>query len=431
MTMKYLLLLIILLKIEISFSQNLFQGSELKKANFFYEDNANGDTVLGDYEPTGIIALDDGSVLISTEFSINFPNEYITPIIYDTAYFRRSAIYRKKSHISSGSVFKLNAQFEKEWEIVFKEKRVEKILLSGENRIYVIGEEVQMKHYWISEISSDGKILWTKTIKYKDNIAVPAAALDKKNNLYLLLEAECKVPVRINLKNQNDRRRIVFFEEEDLNNRIAIAKYSPEGKKRWIKTLDKRRKYEKFGYNLVVSDSLVFASSTYEGFKKRGTDYDKIEGKIVSVLKKNGRRVKKFELQENEILLYNKGLLTITSYTKDVFKLFLNSNIRDSISIFSARKDIRISNFIPIKNGYLILGENYNSDLDFMLIKLTKDLKFDDYWSNTNEGYQECRGAVENSDGSIYVVGKCYKKLNDSKKSLAAYICLIKIVNSK
>ena len=40
----------------------------IQEFNFFYKDSIDNIVSFGDYEPTGFVSFDDGSLIISTEF---------------------------------------------------------------------------------------------------------------------------------------------------------------------------------------------------------------------------------------------------------------------------------------------------------------------------------------------------------------------------
>jgi len=97
----------------------LLTNIEVQEVNFCYKDSINGQITFGNYEPTGIVSLKDGSLIISTKFSISFPGQYQMPDSLSNEYFERQKIFAEKSHISSGSVFMLNGNHEKQWEVFF------------------------------------------------------------------------------------------------------------------------------------------------------------------------------------------------------------------------------------------------------------------------------------------------------------------------
>ena len=97
--MKQILTIIILFNFWNLKSQELFDNQKLiQEINFFYQDSAINEFAYGDYKPTSVIGLNNGSLLISTVFSISFPNQYKTPSEYNSEYFERQNVYAEKSH---------------------------------------------------------------------------------------------------------------------------------------------------------------------------------------------------------------------------------------------------------------------------------------------------------------------------------------------
>ena len=190
-------------------AQTVASKANVEEYNFFYSDTANGEFAFGDYEPKDIIQLNDGSYLIGTELSISFPSQYKSPENYDSTYLAKSKVFREKSHISSGTVFKLNSNFEKEWETIFKEQRIVKILKTSDDRILIVGEDVSMKFVWLAEIEKNGNIKWEKHFNYKHQVTIADAIIDHEDEIYLLLEASRIIPIQI--RKYYGKRRIYLF----------------------------------------------------------------------------------------------------------------------------------------------------------------------------------------------------------------------------
>lgn len=421
--MKTPLLISILLISQILTAQKVATKADVAEYNFFYSDTANGEFTFGDYEPKDIIQLNDGSYLIGTELSISFPSQYKTTENYDSTYFAKSKIFRQKSHTSSGTVFKLNSSFEIEWETIFKGQRVEKIFKTSDDRILIAGEDVSMKFVWLAELNKKGNILWEKHFKYKNKVRIADARIDENNEIYLLLESSHIIPIQV--RKYYGKRRIHLFKDSEINSHLALLKVSFDGNKKWLKPIDNRRKYNKFGYNLVVSQKTIFASYTYSGFEKDSL----IEGKNVIEISKSGKAVLTREIPKQDILFFDNGLITITSYSKGELILYNSGKLIDSTNIESADKNVRIEKAIDKFNGYLILCSNYDNNMDYLLIHVSSDLKFSNYWTYPREEYNEIRGAIILENGDIIIVGKCYREMIGTSNELTTYINVIKVKN--
>jgi len=421
--MKTHILISLILISQILTAQKIATKTEVEEYNFFYSDTANGEFAFGDYEPNDFIQLNDGSYLIGTELSISFPSRYKTTENYDSTYFAKSRIFQEKTHTSSGTVLKLNSNFEKEWETFFNGQRIEGIFKSTENRILIVGEDVFMKFVWIAELDTNGNKLWEKHFEYKNKVTIADARIDENNEIYLLLESSHIKPFQI--RKYYGKIRIYLLKDSEINSHLALLKISLDGKKKWIKPIDKRKNYNKFGYNLVASQKSIFASYTYSGFEKDSL----IKGENVIEISKSGKTKITREIPKQTILLFDKGLVTITSYSKGELILYKSGKLIDSTKIESADNHVKIEKAINISNGYLILGSNYDNNRDYLLINVSSDLKFKDYWTYPREEFNEIRGAAILNNGDIIIVGKCYKEMKGTSNGLTTYINVIKIKN--
>ncbi len=175
-----------------SFGQTKFDNSVVNEEyNFFYSDSVDNIVSIGDYEPTGFVRLNSGSIIVSTIFSIEFPKQsqksYTLSKEELHQFVEQENKMDEKSHISSGSVFKLNSTFQKEWEIIFKDKRVEAIKKLPNQTLIIAGERIDMKKIWMAQIDTTGKIIWQKEYKLKHFTHVLDMVMDSLENIYILL----------------------------------------------------------------------------------------------------------------------------------------------------------------------------------------------------------------------------------------------------
>lgn len=423
--MKFLPSLLLLFLSQILTAQTV-ANNDLEEYNYFYSDTANGEFAYGDYEPNDMVLLSDGSYLIGTDLSIRFPSQNKLPESYDSAYFAQSRIFREKSHTSSGTVFKLNSNFEKAWETTFKGQRVKKIFKTSDNRILIVGEDVMMRFVWLAELRENGTILWEKHFDYKKKVSLADALLDQNDEIYLLLEASHIIPIQV--RKDYGKRRVRLFKVSENNSHLALMKISSAGKKKWIKPIDQRRKFNKYGDKLLASEESIFASYTYSGYEKDSF----IRGrKNVIEISKSGKEIGKQELAQREILLFKEGLVTITAYSEGKIRLYQSGKLLDSINVESAYKDVRIEGVINMPNGFLILGSNQDNNKDYLLIKLGSDLKFNGYWTYPREEFNEIRGAVVLDNGDTIIVGMCFREMKGRSNELTTYINLIKLKNGR
>jgi len=419
--MKIPLLIFIMLTCQLLTAQIVAGKDDVEERNFYYSDTANGEFAFGDYDPKDMIKLEDGSLLIGTELRIHFPSSYKSPEKLDSLYWARHEIFMQKTHVSSGTVIKLNPDMEKEWETVFSEKRVEKILKTTDGRILIVGEEVTMKYVWMVELGPEGNIIRENRYTYKNKVTIANAIIDEHNDVYLLLESSHIVPVKT--RKDFGKRYFYFFRDSEMNSHIAVAKVNSDGKLKWLKPVDKRAQYIKFGHELVVNNELVFSSFWYSGFEKDSL----IEGEKAVQLSKSGKRKSAHNITQQYMLFFDNGLVTITSHSQGRLLLFRSGAVIDSIQISSADNDVRISHAIQTPDGYLILAANHDNNRDYLLISLSPDLKFKKYWTYPRDEYNEICGAVRLDSGETILVGKCYRKEEGGEKRLVTYINLVKI----
>jgi hypothetical protein len=410
--MKQILTIIILFNFWNVKSQELFDNPKLiQEINFFYQDTAINEFAYGDYKPTSVIGLNNGSLLISTIFSISFPNQYKTPSDYNSEYFERQNVYAEKSHVSSGSIFKLSKDFEKEWETVFKDKRLNKINLLKDSTIIAVGEKVEMNKFWVALLDLNGKIIWEKEFRNKMETYVSDAVLDSLDNLYILLESERLIPIQKKLY-EFGVKRIEFFKTAEMDADLYLTKISRKGKRLWTKTLDKRKNFNVFAYNLIIGKQRIIASSSYEGFKKNV----KYEGKNIFELNFDGKLLNKYETKNNGLLFFENGYISCSSTGDDTLKIFQNSN--NNLELINEINLPREINHFWIKKGISLYDTNYifgssNHNLGYLLLKLDKNYNFKGYWINSGDMTCQSVDFTILEDSSIIIVGEKWIKIND------------------
>lgn len=409
------------------FGQSLFDGYEIEETNIYYQDSSTGKIIYGNYQPSAIISLDDGSVIIGSEFDIIFPSKWDSNMIVDSSYFAYMQFWLDNWHISSGSVIKLNDKLEKEWELIFPDERVEKVLKTNDKKIFVIGEELPTKRFWIAQINYNGEILWKKTYKYKNVVRIDDAKIDNANDLYILVDSE---HLRlISRGKRNGKRGISFFRNTSRNANIAVIKVSSEGKVKWRTSLENTKGFSRFGYKIIIGDSSIFASVLLGGFGIKDCKENGNDCRSTSVLNKNGKLLDSFFSNERELLFEHNGLLAITSTSYDTLKLFLNEVHIDTLIL----NDVGLSRIVsatPLKDGFLVFGHTMDGSLE-LVIKLSENLKFENYWIYHRSEICGSVGAAELPDGSIILLGDCRDRNVVNDEFSPSFINLLKISNTK
>jgi hypothetical protein len=384
-------------------------SSKIEEYNYFFLDSANNETAFGEYEPTGIIELKNGSMIISTKLHLHFPGQYSIPFENTPEYFEKSKIYREKSHISSGTLIKLKKNFDKEWEIIFKEKRIVKIKLRTDSLIIVAGERTDMKKFWIACINTNGKVQWEKEYSIKSNIRVRDLTLDSLNNIYALIESEQIVPVKL-VRLEFGRKKLSFFKPSE-NSDLYIIGISTYGKKLWATTLHKNNRIWTSGSKLIIGNKNIYVSSSYQGFKKRKKEFIKIEGNNIFELDIYGKIKSKKEVKDLDIFNYNKGLITYSKDQDGKITFYKNFYEIKSIELPQEIKNMWITKTERI-NGNIIIFGTLSNNLGYLLLKLDRNYNFKDYWNNNKE--RTCQPVdFLVKDSSIIVVGEKWKDINN------------------
>jgi hypothetical protein len=407
---KITLLILIIFNCNGLKSQELYDKSrDVKEFNFYYLDSANNEYAYADYKPTSLINLNNGSLIISTEFHISFPSQYQTPSTYDSAYFAKQKIYQEKSHVSSGSIFKLNAQFEKLWEIKFKNKPIKEIRLCNDSTIIVVGQKVQLNKCWIALINLNGSVLWEYEIRNKSQSFISDLLLDSANNFYVLIESERLIPLNIR-KLEFGKKRLELFKTSEMDGDLYLIKFSHSGKKEWVKALDKRKRTATFGNNLLLGENLIYATSSYQFFKKQKNINTK--GDNIFKISTKGRLLNKSESGHNRLLFFEDGLITCTQADDDTLKIMKNYSEINSILLPEEIKTFWIEKGIQFDNNYYLFG-SFSNNLGYLLIKLSENFKYIGYWNNSGDTNCQPSDFTVLNDGTLIILGEKWIKKDD------------------
>jgi hypothetical protein len=115
--------------------------------NYYYKDTINKEVFIGSYRSTSLIEEPEGALIICNELSTDFPE------LYDSSKpaidHKKFLAYKAHWHISSGSIFKLNNQYQKDWEIILKDKRAEKIKTYDDTTFIAAGDNIDMHKVWV------------------------------------------------------------------------------------------------------------------------------------------------------------------------------------------------------------------------------------------------------------------------------------------
>lgn len=408
------------------FGQTMLDDSlTTQEFNFFYKDSIDNMVSFGDYEPTGFVSLDDGSLIVSTYFSIDFPGQYQMPNSFTKEkfkeYYEQQKKYLSKSHVSSGSVIKLNSNFEKKWEIFFKDKRVMKIGKLPDQSVIVAGERVDMKKFWMAQIDTAGKIIWQKEYKLKSEAQVSNMVVDSSGNLLLLTETKRVVP--ISQTKYYGKRRIAFFKQTEMERNIYLLKISSKGRILWTSGLDKTKEFQKFGQQLFIQDN-IYASSSYEGFIKLNNDWVKRQGETFFEVNQRGKIIKKTEIKNHFQYYYNNNCFSVTADEATLTFYTSSPTARvptDTVTFFNPVESIWIYDFLSANNFIYLFGSK-DHNLGCIVVQLDKDNNYIGHWTDNNSESASLVDAIVKPDGTVIVISKCFKAARGTNNELTTYI---------
>jgi len=398
---------------------------EIHEVDFSYRDSIFGQVRYGNYEPTGIIILNDGSIVISTKFSIDFPEQFQQTDSYTKEYFKMQKEYSEKSHISSGSVFMLDANFEKKWGVIFKERRVTHVRKLQDETIIVLGESTDMKFFWIAKVDKEGSVVFEKRYRFKSSPSIANVEVDSLDNLYILVTTEKILPIKIT--NHLSKRRIRFFKETTMESDVYILKVSPTGKIKWKTSIDTRRNYFSFGQAVVINKNIYISNYT-EGYKREKTGWVEEAGNYIYTLNSRGKIKEIFQTKNKNILSLNKQIIYSTHTDNDSLVLYKKvfSSLKPFVTIVFNNKIKQFSIDKALStdlNNYIFGTTNHN--LGCLLIELNSENKYNGYWSYDNSNFVD---AAIDSNKSIYILAKNYSNLNPNNSDNENFsVKLIKI----
>lgn len=362
-------------------SQEIENGNyQIDKIELLYSDSANGEFAYGQYEPTSLIKLTD-KYFISSKLSISFPSQYKSADKYDSAYFAQSRIYQERSHISSGSLICLDSNLNKQWEQIFKEQRIIKLLKVSDNFFYAIGERTDMKKFWVAKFDRIGNTIWKNEFRIKSRVTIEDAALDKESNLYILLDSKKIPPIKI--AKSYGKIKLRFFDDGYSDNGIYCMKINPNGKKLWVKDIDSKNKTNYYAKNILVSNDSIYLNYSYShSYKHKGEwKQDKVNKHVtLSLNTKKGTTY----IGEKNTYLFVDSLITSADQRNDTIEIYHNHKIDSKVILPSSDYNPWILKGVKTGDNYFILGTLKNN-LGSSILILDKDYKVVDFWINSKD----------------------------------------------
>ncbi len=401
-----------------------------KQVNLVYSDTVNAKIYLGNYEPTGAISCNDSSYLISTIFSIDFPEQRDTTNLSGdfSKYYERYKLFAAKAHVSSGSVLKLDKDLNRIWEVTFKDKRVTHIISFDTSSFIIAGERVDLNVIWIAKLNSkNGGIIWIKEFKAGHSLSTCGLTF-ANGKFYILGETERIVPLKI--KKYYGRTRVEFFKETEMKSNLILLCVSENGNLNWKKKIDPKKNYNYFGYNFISTNKSHFILASFTGFNKIKKKWVKHESNAFYTLKPNGRINSKTLVDFDDMLYFDTTIIfTKTNIRSDDINVYQLSdtgiNQTDSFFTPSKRKDIRVRGVLKSENNYYLYGSMQSNNKDYLVCSMTNDYRIIECRRHDKPNYNESITLIETQDKNILIMGWCYKR-NEQTGNLYKCMNLIK-----
>ncbi len=382
-------------------AQDSASSFEADKYEFVYSDSANNEFSYGKYEPTSIIKL-SGRYFISSILSISFPSEYKTPKSYDSTYFAQSAEFRRKSHISSGSLICLDSNLNMQSEHIFKEQRIIKLIKISETSFYAPGERTDMKKFWVALLNQQGEIKWKFEYNIKNKVTIENATVDNFGNLYILSESKKLPPVRFT--KSYGKIRVRFFDDGYFDNGIYFLKINPDGKRVFQKDIASKRRTNYFGRDLLlVEDSINFSYSFTNHFKKHGKRHSEDVFQHVAISCKTGK-AKSFKGVKTNYLFNDSGLISASRHS-DSIRFYRNHKPLSNIQLPTSEQNLWMLKGERKSDANYILGTLTNN-LGTSIVMIDKNYQLLKFWNN---GQDRSCNAVDfhiSNDNSMLILNE-------------------------
>lgn len=429
--MNKLLVIIFIFSFNLSFSQEDKSTDIVKDLNLFYTDTINNNVYFGNYEPTGIIKTGDNSYIISTILSISFPEQYDTTYLRTDfkKYLERSNLYSSKAHISSGSILKLDGYLNKQWELIFKDKRITHIENFDSNSFIVAGERVDQKKLWVAKLRiSDGSTIWFKEYNVGYNLSTSEIYINN-NIIYVLGETERLIPIRI--QKYYGKRRIELLKVSEMQSNLVLLSISKNGELIRKRKIDPKKKYTNFGSYLKVNkkEKILFAS--FDGFYKKNKEWLKDEGHVLYRIDSKDKIKSKLVVDANHLLLSENDLVfSETKLGSDLIKIKKLSGSKlvsiDSCRIQSERNDLRIESLLKTDSLFYLFGSISINNRDYLICSMNNEYHITNYRKYERAGNNYPVKLIETYEGNLMIVGWCYRK-NEKTGNLYRYMNLVEI----
>ena len=269
---------------------------------------------------------------------------------------------------------------------------------------------------WIALISLTGRIIWKEEYKYKRQSFASTLAVHDRS-IYLLHESNGTL---IFQTKPNTIKKYRFFETKEKHD-LYLLKVDSKGRKRWRRTIDKRRNVQVYGNQLTVSNQTIFLSYFQTGPELNPDDRTYTNSHKIATLDTKGRIEKISNFNYKTIIKASKDVVSCTTAADDTLNFFFNDSL---VSTFIVPEEINhfwIQGSI-ISDGEIVLYGSHSRNLGLLIISFDHDYKLNWYWIKNGDSKVEPGGYVKNRDGSFSVAAEKWEKTEEGYKKWI-YFC--------
>lgn len=399
--MKNLLFILILIFNFNSVAQDLKPRVCFEK-EFIYTDSANGEQAICSYEPTGILALNNGRTIITTKLSVQFPNRFNHQ--YDEEI---SNNYDEKAHGSSGTVICLDNNQSKVWEIVFKDERVEFLEKFNDTSFVIAGGHISLEYAWLALVSQNGKLIWKKKVNHKRQTWASSLAVHNQE-IYFLHESDRMIFYHSQPHTVKKHR---FFETAEKH-QLYLMKLDSRGKKKWRKGIDIRKGVQVYGGQLLAAGDKVYLTYRHIGPELNPDNRTYKNSKKLVTLNSRGQILSNKSFNRMNLLSVKDKVISCTSADDDSLSIYSNDSLIATLLIPEDIDKFWILGNFAISEDIVLYG-SCNNNLGLLLLSLDDQYQLNWYWNKQGDMKVQPGAYCVNGDDSIIIVADKWRRTED------------------
>jgi len=228
--------------------------AQSQELNFSYKDSLDGIVTLGNYEPCGLLKVNDSSFIIAADISIYFnsPDKDLFKKSPDV-YYRELDTVIKKEFIPRGKIIEVDENLHKKWIQSFSDEIIGIVNLY--NNSFLVIKDNYENRILIDDIDANGHTLWSKSYGVKRMSIFNDIKTDKSGNTYILVESDKINFLKLNtIYNKLNLKIFKKYDDCRDENKIHLIKISPKGDKLFDKIIS-NNKHHGVDYSLVIDSS--------------------------------------------------------------------------------------------------------------------------------------------------------------------------------